>query len=236
MSSLGSILLLGGAFALLFAIAELLYHFANIPAELTRKLVHVGTGCLTLLFPIILYSSLQVGILCSSFLLILIMSRGLKLLPSINAVGRDTLGSLLYPVIVFLVFLYYRYKTGIPTNIAATLYYFYAPVLVMALCDPIAALAGTAWRRIRPDTAPGKTMAGSFAFFGVAAILAALLAANHYRTGIPIQAAILTGILIAFLTTLAERFSGRGWDNFTIPLAVIICIEALEIGLKSFVR
>ncbi|MBI3239032.1 MAG: phosphatidate cytidylyltransferase, partial [Flavobacteriia bacterium] len=46
--------ILSVSFLALFGIAELLYHFAHVKVELTRKLVHLGTGVLTLLFPLML--------------------------------------------------------------------------------------------------------------------------------------------------------------------------------------
>src|SRR6478672_6779098 len=45
-------LMLAGAFLLLFAAAEAMFHLLRIRAELTRKTVHFGTGILTLLFPL----------------------------------------------------------------------------------------------------------------------------------------------------------------------------------------
>ncbi|MBI3234471.1 MAG: phosphatidate cytidylyltransferase, partial [Bacteroidetes bacterium] len=49
-------LILSGMFLTLFGLAEVLYHFFKVKAELTRKLVHFGTGLLTFLFPLILSS------------------------------------------------------------------------------------------------------------------------------------------------------------------------------------
>ena len=42
--------------SLLFAIAEAGYHFLKIKPEWTRKFVHLGTGLLALLFPVMLKS------------------------------------------------------------------------------------------------------------------------------------------------------------------------------------
>lgn len=185
MNSISSSLILASCFAGLFALAEILYRVARLPAEVTRKIVHIGTGCLTLLFPIMLHSALEVGLLCGAFLMILLASMRFSLLPSINAVERDTLGSVIYPVIVFLVFLFYLHSAQQPRRIASPLYYFYTPILVMALCDPIAATAGSAWRRSHPNIPPGKTIAGSFAFFASAAILSGVLAGYFYKPGLP---------------------------------------------------
>jgi hypothetical protein len=43
---------LGGLFSLLFVLAEILHIWLHIPAEATRKVVHIGSGLLALLFPV----------------------------------------------------------------------------------------------------------------------------------------------------------------------------------------
>lgn len=234
MSDLTNLLLLAGAFGLLFALAELLHRRFGVHAETTRKLVHVGTGALTLLFPVYMQHTSSVALLCGTFLAILIISLRSGMLPSINAIRRKSWGSLLYPVIVFIVFLFYERHTRQPGLLFHPYFYFYAPVLVMAICDPLAALAGHAFRRRYPQTFPGKTMAGSFTFFFSAALVMAGLAALFARIALPYQGYIILAIMAAFLSALAERFSDKGWDNFTIPLSVILVIYLIENGLKSF--
>ena len=130
--------ILSASFLALFGLAELLYHFAHVKVELTRKLVHLGTGALTLLFPVMLSNHWFVLLLCGSFALILIVSLRFKLLPSINAIDRVSVGSLAYPVSVYgcyLVFQAEHQHFG----------FFYIPILTLAICDPIAALAGKRW-------------------------------------------------------------------------------------------
>ena len=68
------LLILSSAFLGLFALAELLFHVAKMRAEYTRKLVHAGTGLLTLLFPVYLDHVWQVLVICASFLLLLVLS------------------------------------------------------------------------------------------------------------------------------------------------------------------
>src|ERR1043166_6531998 len=91
------VLWLTGCFLALFLIAELLYRVMHVEAEYTRKLVHAGTGLLTLLFPIFLSQVWQAGVLCGSFLLLLLISLRIGWLPSINAVDRKTAGEWVFP-------------------------------------------------------------------------------------------------------------------------------------------
>ena len=222
------LLWLSGSFLALFLIAELLYRFAHVRAEYTRKLVHACTGLLTLLFPLFLVEIWQVLVLCGSFLALLLLSLRTGWLPSINAVERKTAGSWLYPVIVSLCFIFYRNMSGVDQPLFGPLYYFYTPLLLLAFCDPVAALAGGYWRKRHPETAPGKTFAGSFSFFGLAAIICIASSATFTRHLLPSGYFVATGIAIAYATTLVERFSDGGWDNFTIPAAAMLCIWATD--------
>jgi len=208
-------ILLAGLFLALFAFAELLYHKFNVKAELTRKTVHLGTGLLTLLFPLWLNNHWFVLALCSSFLLILLFSLQFNLLLSINGVNRKTRGSILFPIIVYGCFLVY--------NQYESLIYFYIPILILAICDPIAALVGKKFQigkyKILGHT---KTLIGSAAFcvsaFVVTAISMSLL------SQVIINEILLYSFIIALSTTLAEAISQKGYDNFTIPVTAIVLL------------
>jgi len=90
--------ILAFSFLALFGIAEILYHKVNVKAEWTRKLVHFGTGILTLLFPVMLNDHLYVFFLCASFALLLLASLRFNRLKSIHAIDRKSYGSISYPV------------------------------------------------------------------------------------------------------------------------------------------
>lgn len=216
---------LSGCFLGLFALGELLYHGFKVPAEITRKIVHIGTGLLTLTFPLLLQHLWQALVICSSFLLLLVVSKRFKLLQSINAIDRPSLGSILYPVAVIITFAYYQYQQ-LQASIFDNLLYFYMPVLLMAVCDPLAALAGTRYKKHHPQ-APGKTWVGSLVFFVSAVILSAILFWS-YRSDSGMAWLPVYVLGISLLTTLAEKYSEGGWDNFTIPIACIVFLTIIE--------
>lgn len=215
--------ILGTAFLLLFAVAELLYHKFKIQAEVTRKIVHIFTGVLTLLFPPMLENHWFVLALCGSFLVILLVSWPLKLLPSINAVERKTTGSILYPIIVYGCFLNYNYFD----NFAL----YYIPILTLALCDPVAAYVGKKYP-FKPYSAFGqmKTLSGSLGFLGFAFLLsfAFLIGLEHYS----LIHALFVALLLALSTAFAEGISHGGYDNFTIPFAATAVLLAAEYFLN----
>lgn len=201
-------------FLLLFALAELLYHKAKIKAEFTRNLVHTGTGLLTMLFPVYFTHVWQVVIICTAFLMILLASMRYKLLPSINAISRSTAGSILYPIIVSVVFAFYLFMSRRQAPVHPYLF-FYLPVLIMAIADPVAALAGNYFNK----QTGRKTVAGSVAFFTTAFSISGLL--FYFLSEFDIGKWLLLSSLIAFATMVAERFSKGGWDNFTIPSVAV---------------
>lgn len=205
--------ILATAFLGLFGIAEVLYHYVKVKVELTRKLVHFGTGLLTLLFPVLLNNHWLVLFLCASFAAILLVSIRFNFLKSINAIDRESAGSICYPAAVYLCYLGYDHFNG-------KYIYFYLPVLTLAICDPIAALTGKTWSvgkyRIGKDN---KTMMGSTMFFISCFLLSlGMLLLNHASLGI---AAVAASLAIGIICAFVEAVSPRGFDNLTIPLTAL---------------
>ncbi len=216
MGNLTNTIILASSFLLLFAVAEVLYHRLHIRVELTRKLVHIVTGLLTLLFPLMLDNQWLVLLLCSSFAMILVVSLRYSLLKSINAIDRESVGSLAYPIAVYGCYLAYEY-TG------KNYLFYYLPILTLAVCDPIAALTGKRWPlgkyKVGRDS---KTLMGSSMFFVSACILAYfLIGAFTDKDQLSVAGSSLA---IGAIGTLTEAFSRRGLDNVTIPGAVLIML------------
>lgn len=206
-------ILMGALFLALFGVAEILYYKFKVNVEITRKIVHIGTGLLTLLFPVLLGNHWLVLILCSAFAIILILSLKLGFLKSINAIERTSVGSIAYPLAVYSSYACYQYFDNSSE-------FFYLPVLLLAICDPVAAFVGNKWPLGKYKSGKSfKTIMGSFAFFCSALIICftglSLMTTNDF---------ILLGIVIALSATLAEAFSAKGYDNITIPVAVLACL------------
>lgn len=217
-----NILFLAGMFLSLFAIAEVLYHKFNIEAESTRKIVHAGTGIITMLFPVFFQSQWPVLLLCASFAIVLLLSLRFHLLPSVNAIERASYGSLLYPLSVYICFLSYTYFHDI--------LFFYLPVLTMAICDPIAALVGKRWpwKKFKIKSAT-KTVMGSLAFF-ISSFILSIVLFYLFSPGIFINKNLLfIAMLIALLAAGTEALSSKGTDNITIPVCVLIVLTLMNV-------
>lgn len=227
------IALLTVLFLALFGSAEILHHFFKVQAEYTRKYVHFFTGLLTLFFPVMFSSHWSVMIICTAFLTLLIICLKYKFLKSINAVNRFTLGSVIYPIIIYISFLVYSMHQ---TELFDKPYiWFYLPVMIMATADPLAAIAGQKWSvkkyNIGNET---KSFLGSFVFFITALLISLILFYLLYpqkNIGLTIIASLF---LISLVSTITEAFSKNGLDNFTIPLSVLIAMELINCKFYIF--
>lgn len=220
-AQLTNLLILASAFLALFAAGECLFHFAKVPAEYTRKCIHLGTGLITLLFPVLLSDHRYVLLLCSLFAIILLLSLQWNFLKSINAIGRRSYGSLMYPAAVYGTFL--AYSTGLTTSGENGLQSYYIPILILAVCDPLAALFGKKypWKPYQVGSGQ-KTMTGSIVFFVSAFVLSYILLISFTGMTGAGNLAVAAGVAVA--TTLTEAFSRNGFDNLLIPASAVLCL------------
>lgn len=206
---------LAGVFLILFGSAELFYHRLKLRAEVTRKYVHVSTGLITMSFPSMIDNHWYVMALCGSFLLLLLLSMPLGIFPSINAVQRKTRGSLLFPIVVYGCFWI--------ANVSGHWVFYYIPILILGISDPIAALVGKKWP-LQPYSTFGhtKTISGSIAFFLTAFIITLIVL--FYHTELSLSFALFIACSTALGSTLLEAVSHKGYDNLTIPASAVIVL------------
>jgi phytol kinase len=195
--------LIGTALGLLglFALSE----FAGrhgLPAETTRRVVHITGAGTTALFPIYLGLP-EVVVLAIAFTLFLGWTRVRGALASVHAVARPTLGAVVFPVGLLLA------AVAVWTHPAAFSY----AALVLAFADPSASVLGQRFDSPSWRVAGGRKSAfGSVTFFAVAFILGiafALAAGNG---------AILAVAAVAGVLALVEAVLGYGLDNLFIPV------------------
>ncbi len=207
--------ILAGIYLALFCFSEWLYHFKKVEGEVTRKITHAVSGILALSFPFFVNDLLLVGLLSASFLLLLFAGDRWGFLQSIHKVGRKTHGSKLFPVAVFLCYCLTDYYDDLT--------YYYAPLLILAISDPFAAMVGKN-KPIRKYTTLGhqKSFGGSGAFL----LLALLILTGVFYFTMESWSFGLVGLilLIAVSTTIVEAFGHSGWDNLTIPLTANVII------------
>jgi phytol kinase len=229
-------IILASSFLALFGVAEVLYHFFKVRAEFTRKMVHVGTGLLSLLFPLMLSNHWFVLFLCVSFGFILVLSIKFNLLKSINAIDRESVGSLAYPVSVYMCYFAFRYLHG-------PYFIFYIPILVLAISDPIAALTGKRWPigkyTVGEDT---KTLMGSGMFFLSAFFVSLIIfyftcqRSEYIDFSSNIFYFLAVSLVVALVSAVAEAFSRKGYDNITIPGSILLIYISIRFIYHYFVE
>lgn len=208
-SLLGSIALVAAWLGATIFTAEWLYRSQVAGPEVGRKVVHISTGHV-LLLAWWLQIPAWVGITASLLAALgAWLSYHLPLLPSMNGVGRRSLGTLFYAISIGLV-IALCWPADRPQYAALG-------ILVMAWGDGLAALVGQRFGR-HPYQLGGitKSWEGSATMAIVSFLVAASILFSTQGVSWP-AGAIALGI--AGLATGLEAFSKWGIDNLTVPIA-----------------
>ncbi|QDZ41249.1 phosphatidate cytidylyltransferase [Euhalothece natronophila Z-M001] len=187
--------------------AELLNRLFFSEAELTRKVVHIGSGNV-ILFAWWLQIPAVIGISASAIAAVTaLLSYFLPILPSINSVGRKSLGTFFYALSIgILVASFFPEKP----------YYAAIGILTMAWGDGLAALVGQNFGR-HPYQVLGskKSWEGSATMAGVSYLISFLILLFVFGNCWQIW---LTSIIVSIFATAFEAISQWGIDNFTVPM------------------
>lgn len=190
-------------------LAEVLHRTGRVSPEVVRKVVHIGTGNVILL-AWWLQIPAWVGIAASiGFGAITFISYQVPILPSINGVGRKSLGTFFYAVSIGVLVAWF-WPLWQPQYAALG-------VLVMTWGDGLAALVGQRFGQHRYKLWDmEKSWEGSLTMAIVSFIVAGLILASVQ--GIVWQT-WLVSLLVAVVATGLEAFSKYGIDNLTVPVA-----------------
>lgn len=200
--------------------AELLSRSFQTDSELTRKIVHIGTGNIILLawwlnIPriILIWASVIASLMA-------IISYNLPILPSVNSVKRKSLGTLFYAISIgILTFLFWQKGLKLYAVIG---------ILVMSYGDGMAALIGQKWGKHPYQIIGNKkswegTLTMTFVSFIIALIIFTLTNGWQGQN-------LIVAVIMAICATILETFSQIGIDNLTVPvLSGIICYYLQEI-------
>lgn len=193
---------------LIQAIAWVVNRFVNDDPEILRKIVHIGTGNVILLAwwlnmpPSI---GITASILASA---ITLLSYRFSILPGINSVGRQSLGTFFYSV-----------SFGI---LVACFWYLQQPqyaalgILVMTWGDGLAALIGQRFGKHKYKVFGGqKSWEGSLTMTVVSYIVSSLILLGVQGN---ISSTWIISLVVALVATGLEAVSFLGIDNLTVPL------------------
>ncbi|MEH2076993.1 MAG: diacylglycerol/polyprenol kinase family protein [Nostoc sp.] len=192
---------------LILLIAWLVNRFADEP-EIVRKIVHIGTGNVILIawwLDIPANVGITASILASA---ITLLSYRLPILPGINSVGRQSLGTFFYSV-----------SFGI---LVACFWYLQQPqyaalgILIMTWGDGLAALIGQRFGTHKYKIfGTQKSWEGSLTMMLVSYFISSLILVGTQGNSWQIWP---ISLMVAFIATALEAVSFLGIDNLTVPL------------------
>ena len=192
----------------IIALAESLNRLWGTNAEFTRKIVHIGSGNVVLIAWLLEIPSWV--LIAASFIasIIALISYFLPILPSINSVGRKSLGTFFYALSIGILAQVF-WSTGHPQ-------YLVIGILVMAWGDGRAAIIGQKFGQ-HPYEILGvkKTWEGSLTMMGVSFLVTSLILS---WVNLPILTVGIVSLMIAIVAMALEAFSKLGIDNLTGPL------------------
>lgn len=199
-------------------LAEWVYRRQQFGAEISRKVVHIGVGNVVL-FAWWLHIPAWVGVGASLlFSIITFLSYRLPILPSINGIGRKSLGTFFYAVSIGILVGCF-WSLGKP-------YYAALGILIMTWGDGLAALIGQRFgQHLYKLWDMQKSWEGTFTMFvvsfGVSSLILLGVFGNVWQTWV-------ISLLIAPTAALLEAFSKFGIDNLTVPLGSAALALVLE--------
>lgn len=190
------------------------------PAELQRKIIHIGTGLFAMAlpwlfaddWPIYVILGLAMGVM-AVLRLPMVRQRGLG--TALHGVKRRSYGDVLLAISVGLCLQFSEREPIL----------YLLPLAVLTLGDAAAALAGSAYgRRFFAVEGGHKSFEGSTIFFLVTMLLAMICLL--LLTDVPRAQVILLAVLVSAFATLVEADSWRGYDNLFLPMGVLIFLAA----------
>ena len=185
--------------------------------ELSRKIIHIGTG------PVILLAwlfdiSKNIAFLSASLITIALgINYQYRLLPAIEDIERKSFGTIAYGISITLLLLLFwpRYEASISIGI-----------LSMAFGDGLAGLIGRSinspkWSILGQT----KSLIGTLTMGAVVAMLTIIISSTN-SLGIEPREIIVISLIATFL----EQISPWGIDNLTVPIGVT-CIGIWLVGV-----
>lgn len=189
-------------------IGETINRYTPSDPEKIRKIVHIGTGNVILLFwwlKIPAMVAIGAAIITS---IIALISYKFPILPGINSIGRQSFGTFFYAVTIGVLVAWFS-----PMDKTE---YAVLGVLIMTWGDGLAALIGQKFGK-HPYEILGikKSWEGSMTML-IVSFLVTIFILLSVQTNI--LSAVIVSIIVAIAATFLETFSKLGIDNITVPV------------------
>lgn len=186
------------SFLMFFFCIEIIKRKYSIPTEISRKVIHIGSGFGALYWAKYI-SQFEFMIACSTFIILFLGLRKRRLLTALYPETWKTYGEITYVVgLMVLAFFYYENP-----------HIFLLGVLIMMIPD---SLAGLVHHFI--DKPYRKHYHMMFYFISTAIIVYFFLP-------------VFSILPFVIVLTLTEYYSGYGLDNLTVPVAFVVLMSLL---------
>ena len=220
---MGNILLVAFVYligiVILLAFNELNYRRLDVKGEYTRKFAHFTATLAVIPFPYIFTSHWYVFVLGVLFFVALYVTQFSKQLKSIHDIERKSIGSYLLPFSI--------YTTFLISNLLENKFIYILPLLILAICDPMAAILGMNIKKYNGRIKIfghklNKTWLGTGAFLLTSFIISVIALYFHHE--LFNMKTFWLAFVVAVTGTLSELISWRGSDNLTIPLSIVLVL------------
>ena len=212
-----AILVIGLWIITILLIAFLCKRYFPKKEELSRKIIHIGTG------PVILLAWLfdipkNIAFLAAfSITIALGINYQFRLLPAIEDIERKSFGTIAYGISITLLLLVFWPKYASSISIG---------VLSMAFGDGLAGLIGRSinspkWSILGQT----KSIVGTLTMGSVVAITTSVISSTNNLGIQPLEI-----VVISLIATFLEQISPWGIDNLTVPIGVT-CIGIWLVGI-----
>ncbi len=207
--------------AMLIIVADVLSRFIVDDPELTRKVVHIGSGNVIVLA---WWLDISSAVIISAAIIaaaIAMVSYLIPILPSIESVGRKSFGTLFYALSIGVLAACFWQDNPQYTTIG---------ILTMAWGDGMAAIIGQRFGK-HPYHVGGitKSWEGSFAMLGAAFIVTETILLFVEGNSWQIWS---ISLMVSVVATILEAFSKLGVDNLTVPISsgflCFFCVQVLS--------
>jgi phytol kinase len=207
--------------AILMGGLSLYQGWRSLSPEMSRRLFHIGGGLTTLTFPWVFAEAWPVVLLALITVPSLLALKYIRIFKGnlgsvLYRIDRKSFGEVYFPLSVCLLFVFAHSDALL----------FIIPVLILTLADPVAAVIGSRYGRLRYVTIKGqKSVEGSAAFFLVAfpCVLIPLL----LFTAMSLVEAVLIATIVGLLVMMAEAVAWEGLDNLFIPVVGFFLLAIL---------
>ena len=220
MKTLVFILIIFLLYGLLFLVIDSLEKKGKADSELTRKLLHIGSGLIALLFPLIFKTLTGVVYLGIFFIIVLLLLRNMEKFSggigkALRKEERKSRGDLYFIVSIVILWVF-SYSNRI---------LYYIPLLILIFPDALAALGGVRFGKIKYKSVVGeKSVEGSAIFFFVTLLIT--LGSLLLFTRLGLAESVIISLLMAFLSMILEAISWRGLDNIFVPVLSFFILKS----------